>query len=312
MIQQFATVQNAGGTINGSGGVLTVNGTVTGGTVSGNIAGGATGLFQNLNFNNAAVTGGASLSGNITTDGINTITTGTGAQAADVTVNTGSLTIGDISGNYTISAGHTTDIEGGATMFVPAIFTDFGTLQIAADGTLDPTIYTLEEGGNLDLNGTLEVGLANLIGGTVYGSNGGTIEGAADNSGADIHVGDTPASTLDFSGNYVQTGGDLNFALVTPGDSDELLVGGALDITGGSLDLVGGDFSGGVGTVYTLIAAGSITQADFSSVTPLPVGWGIEVKGNDVELVHTPEPYSLWLFAIGLLGIGMVRRRGRK
>jgi fibronectin-binding autotransporter adhesin len=187
------SVNNTGGTIIGA-----INaGTISGGTVSGKTTGTA-GTFNNVMFSGVNLTNGTITGANNTMTGTNTL--------SGTVVNDGTLTI--TSGTTTVASGGNLDTDSG-TVNVKG-----GTLNIV--GTVDPAANFLLTSGSVSLTGTLDVNVADLLGGTIDGP--GSFEGGIVNNGdgtADggtqgvlLNVGGSVASGGTGTGNY--TFGDYN------------------------------------------------------------------------------------------------------
>ncbi len=196
-------VNNTGGTITGA-----INsGTISGGTVSGNTTGTA-GTFNNVMFSGANLTNGTITGATNTMTGTNTL--------SGTVVNNGTLAI----------TGGTTTVASGATLQ-----TDSGTVNVNGgalniEGTVDPAANFLLTSGSVSLTGTLDVNVADLLGGTVDGP--GSFEGGVVNNGDGTADGGTQGVLLNVGGSVASGGtgtGDYTFA-----DYNQDL-GGALGIT---------------------------------------------------------------------------------
>ncbi len=227
------SVNNTGGAIIGA----INNGTISGGTVSGNTTGTA-GTFNNVMFSGVNLTNGTITGASNTMTGTNTL--------SGTVVNNGTLAV--TSGTTTVASGATLQTDSG-TVNVTG-----GALNI--EGTVDPASNFLLTSGSVTLSGTLDVSVADLLGGTIDGPGsfqGGVVnngDGAADsgtqgvllNVGGSVASGGTGTGDYTFSDYNQDLGGSLGitFADTTQGGltgHDVLEVTGAGALLNGTLNL---------------------------------------------------------------------------
>jgi hypothetical protein len=152
----------------------------------------------------------------------------------------------------------------------------------------------VEVGGTLKGNGSITGNVVSLAGSSIEP---GTSIGVLTITG-DLDV----AWTLEFEYNQAD-----------PNKIDLLLVSGDLDLTSGILDFAV-EASGSALTDPAYIFA---TYGTLSGSLPfeqnIPEGYRVEYaySGNNIALVQVPEPSTLLLLALGLLGFACIRR-GRK
>ena len=147
------------------------------------------------------------------------------------------------------------------------------------------------------------------------------------NSGSGLSVYIDPDQDTTFSAQTSTTKGSL----ITGGMGNDLLIAtGAVTQGGGTLTCTGnGDNCGSFGTktTFALVGVGSqyfaapnpfydmtFSSGDFQGFTPI-AGTTQYTKGKlslDFESKPVPEPESLALFGIGLLGLGMTMRRRKQ
>jgi hypothetical protein len=156
------------------------------------------------------------------------------------------------------------------------------------------TAPSVEVGGTLKGNGSITGNVVSLAGSSIEP---GTSIGVLTITG-DLDV----AWTLEFEYNQAD-----------PNKIDLLLVSGDLDLTSGILDFAV-EASGSALTDPAYIFA---TYGTLSGSLPfeqnIPEGYRVEYaySGNNIALVQVPEPSTLLLLALGLLGFACIRR-GRK
>ncbi len=197
------SVNNTGGAIIGA----INNGTISGGTVSGNTTGTA-GTFNNVMFSGVNLTNGTITGASNTMTGTNTL--------SGTVVNNGTLAI--TSGTTTVATGATLQTDSGS------VNVNGGALNI--EGTVDPASNFLLTSGSVSLTGTLDVNVADLLGGTIDGP--GSFEGGVVNNGDGTADGGTQGVLLNVGGSVASGGtGTGNY---TFGDYNQDL-GGALGIT---------------------------------------------------------------------------------
>jgi hypothetical protein len=302
------------GTISGAtiGGLL-AGATVNGGTISGTTSG-SFGTFNNVLFSGATLTNG-SISGVSTASGADAILGG-------VAVTSGTLTI--VSGTTTIGSGTPSSATLTADSGLLVSSGSGGTLSIASGGDVEAEAsFTENAGGIVALSGTLDVSVANLVGGSFDGT--GTFEGTgvnngngtngANSDGLELYVGGSAAAwaaasdsgaagTTGYSfSNYTQdSGGTLGITFnsaMTGNDELSTVTGasinGALDLyssNGAELNLS----SLNTGQDYVLLDnTGGAVSGTFSAVNVIgtlngPSGWQLVYNGSgaggagDVEL----------------------------
>ena len=108
-----------------------------------------------------------------------------------------------------------------------------------------------------------------------------------------------------FDADYNQSAGNLFFDVGL--SFDQLLLGGAFNVTGGGLQVTASE----TGTFVLMHAAGGITNAAFSSIV-LPDYATLLIQGDELVLVVTPEP-AAWELSVGaLLAAAALRRRNSR
>jgi fibronectin-binding autotransporter adhesin len=181
---------------------------------------------------------------------------GTGSVSMPQFINFGNLTqTGGAGGRWTLT---------GAGTFSTRSSVSAGTMAIASGATLTTPEFTVQNGGTLEVQGTLAGPLQVAAGGTLTGS--GRI-GAATIAGTLSPETGTSIGTLTASGNIVFSAGSVFRVDVTPaGASDRLTTSGTITIQGGAVAAIGqpGDFA--LSTRYTILNASSISGT-FAGVT---------------------------------------------
>jgi hypothetical protein len=291
---------NLAGTVNG----VTNKGTIGGGTVKGAVDG-TVGTFSNVIFSGANLTNGTIVGAN-TFNGTNTLD--------GIVTNNGTINIS--SGTTTVASTGTLVTDNGV------VNVNGGTLSIA--GVVDQAGLVTLSSGSINLNGSLDVSVLDLLGGTIDGP--GTITGGAtvnngdgtndiNSEGVLFYVGGSVASggtglASETLGAYNQDSGGtlgLTFANNTASGHNKLITGSAalngtldlFDVTGAMLntnmlntslvyELIDSTSGPVVGQFSTVNAVGVLTGSGLTlGSTP---GWWLVYNGSlagtggDVEL----------------------------
>ena len=318
------------GTTTINSGTTTLSGTITNTGSTFAVAGGLL-VLSGATISGGSITGTASSQGSVQLSGLSD------PGGFDLTVTGGTTSA---NGDWNIGVGDTTHVDSGATLDVAGnINNTGGTLAVdGSGGEVDSTDYT-QTAGTLSLNGTLDVSVANLLGGAVSGTgdlgtnNLGTTtttvnNGTGSTTGVTLYVaGDGNVGTWNLA-NYSQTtAGTLVFDIngETSGTHDQINVNGTVT-PGGNLTL---NILGGVGgalwdqmladptyTTIPLIVAGPggdlgvANPSDrFNLLSTLPEYWSVVYNENQVDLEKTPEPAPYLLIGGAIVALGLIRRR---
>jgi len=163
----------------------------------------------------------------------------------------------------------------------------------------------LDVAGTLTLrNGFVTGGSPKTIAGTLRGN--GSVVGDATLTG-DLSPG-LSIGTLVFSNNLTLAGSYQ--AEFGDGGNDQLIVVGDLTLAGATLDLT--EVGGLTGATYVIASYGDLFGT-FSVTNGMPVGYTLDYSygGNQIAIVVIPEPGSLGLVILGMLGLGIVHRYRR-
>lgn len=209
---------------------------------------------------------------------------------------------GEITGTITQDAGAwSLEKNGAGTWKIRSNQTYTGTTAVNA-GTLlingmhsGGGTYSVSAGATLGGNGTVDVGGNSVsVAGIIAPGN-------------SIDQLDLVAAAATISGNWVTEYSGISNTI------DRLDVAGALDLTGGTLtfsDLGSGDPLDNSAYVF-----GSYTSLTGTpSLVGVPAGYTVDFNFNSshqIALVAVPEPAALWLFSLGVVGLGGFRVRRR-
>jgi hypothetical protein len=202
-----------------------------------------------------------------------------------------------------IGSGSTLELNGPDVSFV-----DDATNLIAGLNEVDGTLLVANGASFAPGGGVLTVNSGGFVGG-----DGGTISGTiAVASGGTVGPGAgigtmTVDNDLDLLGTLeIEVDG-------TGGGSVDLLdVIGDLDISAGTVDFI--ELTALDDGVYVFASYGSLTGTQFDTVNNLPTGYSISYNYNglnQIALSAVPEPSTLGLATLGLLGLVGWRRRRR-
>ena len=234
-------------------------------------------------------------------------------------VNNGSV-VRDVSGVTTLSNftnnGVVKATKGGSLTFSSGI--NYGTLNADTGSVLSVSSGVKQSGGQIVVDGTMQVtgGTLSLLGGVVSGV--GTINGSISNGSATVSPGNSPGK-LTINGNYSQgANGKLHIELGSSA-SDQLVVTGTTSL-GGTLEVaLFASYFPEVGKTFTILSSGGAISGFFDRVIGLDAGWNYryDTFGGTGRLtvlpqisVNAPEPGSLGLAFFGLATmIGLIRLR---
>jgi autotransporter-associated beta strand protein len=171
--------------------------------------------------------------------------------------------------------------------------------------------------GELVVNGSLASPVTVNSGGMLGGS--GSLSNVTVASGGSLSPGAAPVA-LNVSGSLaLLSGAQMDYALDTPADSDEVYMPSGPLVLGGqqfadfNFTLMAGFAPGTYNLIDAQSISGSLGTSTSGTIDGLPAT--IAVQGNDVVLTVVPEPGTLTLLgvgAIGLLGYGWRRKKLRK
>ena len=222
----------------------------------------------------------------------------------------------------------TIGVEGGATLINNAQFYDVGSLTKVGDGTLvvnSASPYggaTVVEAGTLLVNGSLLNTAGTTVNGGMLGGNG-TVNGPVTiNPGGAVSAGVSPGHFF-INGTYAQTGTMLveieGYGQGTDYDYIEVTGGNTATVDGMVEVMLGGGFAPVSGDVFEVLTADSVVegvyfQLDTTLAPLLPAQyWIASFPGQSLQLsIGVPEPSTLVLAALGLLGLMFVGRRRRR
>ena len=302
------------GTTTISSGTTTLTGTISN-TGSFNVAGGTLDLLGvTISGGTISTSGGA-----VVSHGTVLLDTTLDPGAFQLTVENGSTITSN--NNWDITPTNTVEVGGGGVLSAGGgnIINNGGTLSVDAGGEADGGIYTQENSGILNLNGTLDVSVANLLGGAVTGTGdfgASTIvnNGTSSGTGVTLYVAGTGSVGTWNIGEYSDQGNGVIFFDVNSVSTHDLLdVYGNVTLNGGTLSLAGFDYSGYGGARIDLIyitGTGSVTGT-FNALS-LPGPWTLVYGSKDVYLQDTdpaPEPAPYWLIGGAVIALGLFGRR---
>jgi fibronectin-binding autotransporter adhesin len=200
----------------------------------------------------------------------------------------GALTLGDSSGT------------GIVTLYDNAKLSAFGNVNINAGDS----VVTLHDSATTMTAPSVQVG------GTLKG-NGTVVGDVVSVAGSTIEPG-TSIGTLTVTGNLSLAGSlDIEYNQANTQKIDKLLVSGDLDLTGGILDFALETGGSALTDLAYVFATYGTRSGSLPTEQNVPAGYRVEYAygGNSIALVEVPEPSTLVLLALGLLGIAVYRRR---
>lgn len=244
-----------------SGGLMTVNGSVTSGTTV--QSGGSLNVSSNGTLDASGglvVDGNANIEGSVTSE-FESIQVGSGGHlTVDGTTNTQGLQL-EGSGGTTINGSSTS--SGGVVVDTGSILT------VSSGGSLISPLDVLIS-GTLTANGTVTStnGLTVYAGGTLSGT--GTVSSTQITSGGIVAPGSAGIGMLHVNGNLSIAQGGFYDAEISSGTSDEISITGQANIAGTlNLELLSAPV---IGTKYTLLTAAGGVIGEFAAFAPTPLG----------------------------------------
>ena len=285
---QYGPVSPAGLELLGAGNLLNVGGVQNGGLIqvdSGSVMTVNGGGFANDLGANLTSSGSMEVTGGFVNSGGSVILNPTATLVVDrYSQNSGLTNVSGalLAGSYNQTGGITT-IENGGLVKATTFTATGGTVTV--NGVLDPAAVEFGSGSTLQGSGTIIGNVA--MGGTLLAS---------------------PENSLTIFGNYEQIGNGTLEALISPTSRALLDIHGDVALGGGSfLDLILADGYDPLGQTFAIMQYASLVGqfSNGSSFCEDGYLWNVTYGSNqiDVTAVATPEPGSLGLLVVGLIGL---------